>query len=71
MTDYNIPNSTFNNTSYENFLNICSAYNNELLHIYINSLILLLKLIIYNKFFYTYKVSYIPGVHFGVSWERT
>ena len=33
MTDYNIPNSTFNNTSYENFLNICSAYNNELLHI--------------------------------------
>ncbi len=33
MAEYNIPNSTFNNTSYENFLNICSAYNNELLHI--------------------------------------
>ena len=33
MNNDEIPKSTFNNNTYDDFLNICKAYNNELLHI--------------------------------------
>ena len=33
MNNEEIPKSTFNNNTYDDFLNICKGYNNELLHI--------------------------------------